>query len=420
MMHRLLQFPSEWEWHMLHAKRPASAGPGRSRKAAASDAAERREAGNQPKDGHAGEREDAELSFKQDYPDYAVWLQEAEGCAHNQIAVTDLADGRSVLQGTLMFQASDDEEDIHPLHFRVTKDRLVTYQSDMRLSLRLQLDPWHAKLQRCQSAPEALFVILSNLLETFHAGLDRFERRLGELERKMSSHNKTGLMNTIFKRRYELLHWSHLFIPIKEIQSAAKEAFLDELADAEIFKRMELRLDRVQGLLSHYAMEIDTLLMMDDAISNFRGNDIMKTLTIFTALFMPATVIGAVWGMNFRSIPWAGERWGFITVSAVIVVTTLLIYWWLWRKGWTGDLLVGRKQGEIVGAPNNGLLESVTPKERLNDDVILPPRGKSSSRAMPPIVLNEILVGTPSESAPGANRNKDDGEDAPLPSRSSR
>ena len=115
----------------------------------------------------------------------------------------------------------------------------------------------------------------------------------------------------------------------------------------------------MQNLLSHYAMEIDTLLMMDDAISNFRGNDIMKTLTIFTALFMPATVIGAVWGMNFERIPWAGERWGFITVSAIIVVTTLLIYWWLWHKGWTGDLLNGRsdrrhRQRVAVGGLRRG------------------------------------------------------------------
>ena len=72
------------------------------------------------------------------------------------------------------------------------------------------------------------------------------------------------------------------------------------MAGHEEFKRMEFKLDRIQSLLSHYAMEIDTLLMMDDAISNFRGNDIMKTLTIFTALFTPAAVVGGIWGMNFK------------------------------------------------------------------------------------------------------------------------
>ena len=54
-----------------------------------------------------------------------------------------------------------------PLHFWVTRDKLVTYQSDMRFSLRLQLDPWHDKLHAAISAPEALFVMLGCMLETF-------------------------------------------------------------------------------------------------------------------------------------------------------------------------------------------------------------------------------------------------------------
>ena len=95
-------------------------------------------------------------------------------------------------------------------------------------------------------------------------------------------------------------------------------------------------------------MEIDTLLMMDDAISNFRGNDIMKTLTIFTALFTPAAVVGGIWGMNFNHIPWASEPWGFMVMTLIIVIATLCIYGWLWKKGWTGDLLKGRKPHDIV------------------------------------------------------------------------
>ncbi|QHW31268.1 magnesium transporter [Paenibacillus rhizovicinus] len=408
MMHRLLQFPSQWEWHMLHTKRPAVSGLTRSRKAARGSAAEQ----NEPDVGPAV----AELDIKQAYPEFAAWLQDVESSVHNQIGVSELPGGKSILQGTLMFQASDDENDIQHLHFRVTHDKLVTYQSDLRLSLRLQIDPWQEKLQRCKSAPEAFFVMLSNILETFHAGLDRFEARLGELEQSMSRHNKTGLMNVIFERRYELLHWSHLFIPIKETQDAAKEAFMNELAELEEFKRLELRLERVQGLLSHYAAEIDTLLMMDDAISNFRGNDIMKTLTIFTALFMPATVIGAVWGMNFKDIPWAGERWGFITVSSIIIVTTLLIYWWLWHKGWTGDLLNGRSRSDIVGSSRSSSRDAddELPGGGANgEDLPQPPRRSRGSR-------KETSISLTYKDAPAARAGTTDDDPAPLPSRSNR
>ncbi|WP_219835529.1 magnesium transporter CorA family protein [Paenibacillus sp. R14(2021)] len=402
MMHRLLHFPSQWEWHMLHAKRPDSFGLSRSGKSAARTHAP---GSSDPLDTRAA----AELTNQQFDRELAAWLQEVEDCTHNQISVTELPGGHSLLHGTLMYQVSDDMSDIVPLHFRITNEKLVTYQHDMRLSVRLQNDPWQEKLHRCKAAPEGFFVMLSLILETFHTGLDLFETRLGELESKMSRHNRTGLMNTIFERRYELLHWSHLFIPIKEINNAAKEAFMDELEQLEEFKRMELKLDRIQNLLNHYAMEIDTLLMMDDAISNFRGNDIMKTLTIFTALFMPATVIGAIWGMNFNSIPWASEPWGFIAVSSFIVVTTLLIYWWLWNKGWTGDLLNGRSNRGVVGNRNaDAARSSHDSGAGVTDQPLVPRRDRAAGS------LTTLTTVSKDTSAPMK------AEDVGLPSRSSR
>jgi hypothetical protein len=160
--------------------------------------------------------------------------------------------------------------------------------------------------------------------------------------------NRSGLMNVIFERRYDLLHWNHIFVPIREIHGAAKEAFMSALTEREEFKRAEYKLARIEELLEHYASQIDTLLAMDEAIASLRGNDIMKTLTIFTALFTPATVIGGIWGMNFNRIPWAREPWGFGAIALLIVVTTAAIYWWLWRKGWTGDILHPRTPGETV------------------------------------------------------------------------
>jgi Mg2+ and Co2+ transporter CorA len=359
MMHRMLRFPSNWEWHVLHEQRPVTSGLSRVRKTHSArhgaDAVDKGRTQNRDIDrprspvyaDDSDDSADALRELKKTHPEIVDWAKGAVSSKSNHIAVSELA-GEPVVYGTLMYQLSEDYNDMVPLHFWLSHGKLATIHTDLRLSIRMQLEPWAEKLNRCQTAPEALFVILGVILETFHTGLDVFETRLGELENSMRRNNRTGLMNSIFERRYDLLHWKHLFIPIREIQGAAKEAFLEGLTDLEEYKRMEFKLDRVQELLTSYAMEIDTLLMMDDAISNFRGNDIMKTLTIFTALFMPATVIGAVWGMNFDKLPWADETWGFVSVTTLIVVTTFAIYWWLWHKGWTGDLLYARKPEQII------------------------------------------------------------------------
>ncbi|WP_337100996.1 CorA family divalent cation transporter [Paenibacillus sp. YIM B09110] len=355
MIHRMLRYPSGWEWHVLQqaGHRPLQKEPLPSRK----DSAKQTATALLDKSAlelaeHATEQSEAEQHIEQTkklFPECANWMDVCEERRTNQIIVEDTSEQGPVIYGTLMFQISEHSEDVQPFHFWLTSKRLITIHDDIRLPLRLQSNAQTKKLGECDTAPEALFAMMSVILEPFHEGLDGFEARLGELESSMRNENRTGLIDIIFERRYDLLHWSHLFIPIRELHGAAKEAFMNDLMETESFKRITHKLDRIELLLKHYALEIDTLISMDDAISNFRGNDIMKTLTIFTVLFLPATIAGSLWGSNFIKLPWKDDSWGFALMVTIIVVITAIIYVWLWKKGWTGDLLHGRKPQTITG-----------------------------------------------------------------------
>ena len=74
------------------------------------------------------------------------------------------------------------------------------------------------------------------------------------------------------------------------------------------------------------------------AVVNNRMNDIMKTLTIMTALFMPLTFITGFFGMNFFQaiIPstfWTGGTMLIFTLI-VMVLTPLLMYGWMRHRSW--------------------------------------------------------------------------------------
>lgn len=348
MIHRLLRYHAGWEWRVLQLSPSQNEYPRSlpSRKTGQLGTPEAH-AGKSPvakRQEKELQEEEQLLELKMQLPDCADWVDECRGRRTNRISVEDTPLGSPILFGTLMVQISEDENDLQPFHFWMNQTSLVTLHSDLRLPVRLQNGPHTPKYEECQSAPEAFFIMIGVILETFHAGLDGFERRLGELERTMRRSNRTGLLDTIFERRFDLLHWSHLFIPIREVHGAAKEAFIEQLHDREAFVRMTHKLERIESLLKHYALEIDTLISMDDAISSFRGNDIMKTLTIFTVLFLPVTIAGAIWGVNFEDLPWKDNNWGFPLMLAGTGIITLGIYIWLWKKGWTGDLLYKRKK----------------------------------------------------------------------------
>ncbi|MDF2720279.1 MAG: Mg2 transporter protein CorA family protein [Paenibacillus sp.] len=280
----------------------------------------------------------------EDDSEAAEWLRSAPERTANLVVVSEKANGEALLYGTLANSGGEEPGGGAAIHFHVTAARLVTLLPASFAFDRLDESPWRERLARCAGGHEAFAVLLGFLAQWFHSGLDGYEARLGSLEAAMRSRNRKVLMERILERRHELIEWSLRLAPFRELGDSLNEAFMDDIADCAEYRRLLLQLERIERLLSTYEDGIDTLLSMDDAVSSFRGNEIMKTLTIFTALFTPATVIGALWGMNFEKLPLAGWPAGFAVCCAAILLITALIYVWLWRKGWTGDLLHGRSR----------------------------------------------------------------------------
>lgn len=56
------------------------------------------------------------------------------------------------------------------------------------------------------------------------------------------------------------------------------------------------------------------------------------------------TAFGALWGMNFEVMPELSLKYGYLFSLILIAVSTALVYWYLKKKGWTGDLLRDKKR----------------------------------------------------------------------------
>jgi magnesium transporter len=65
-----------------------------------------------------------------------------------------------------------------------------------------------------------------------------------------------------------------------------------------------------------------------------RTNEIMKVLTIFSAIMLPLTLIAGVYGMNFEHMPELKWLHGYpFALGLMIVIATGMLAWFVWR-GW--------------------------------------------------------------------------------------
>lgn len=89
-------------------------------------------------------------------------------------------------------------------------------------------------------------------------------------------------------------------------------------------------LDTIDSYRELVASLVDVHL---STISN-RMNSVMKTLTIFSAVFMPLTFIVGVYGMNFDFMPELKMRYGYYYVWGVMVAVTVGMIFYFKSKKW--------------------------------------------------------------------------------------
>ncbi|OIR17762.1 magnesium transport protein CorA [mine drainage metagenome] len=72
------------------------------------------------------------------------------------------------------------------------------------------------------------------------------------------------------------------------------------------------------------------------SVSN-RVNLEVRALTVVAMLFMPATLIAGIFGMNFHEMPWLADKDGFWWAMGLMVLIALVMVMIFWRRQWLGS-----------------------------------------------------------------------------------
>ena len=76
----------------------------------------------------------------------------------------------------------------------------------------------------------------------------------------------------------------------------------------------------------------ETSVQIHFSLQGNRTNDIMRTLTVLTAIFLPLNLITGIFGMNFDTIPLLHQQSGFWWALGAMMVIALVLVLLFWRK----------------------------------------------------------------------------------------
>jgi magnesium transporter len=184
----------------------------------------------------------------------------------------------------------------------------------------------------CRSSDFVLYTILDTAVDTYFPVLDRIDDHIERLEDHIFKRQTTRTLNSLFRAKRALLHSRRHVVPLRDTLNVLmrREAGLINEQMIVYFRDIYDHVLRITDQIdTHRDLITGTLEIYLSLVSN-RLNEVMKVLTVITAIVGPLAVITGIYGMNFeRPFPAFDWPYGFgltIGVMAVIVVGMLILF----------------------------------------------------------------------------------------------
>ncbi|MBM7650115.1 Mg2+ and Co2+ transporter CorA [Bacillus ectoiniformans] len=296
--------------------------------------------------------ESEDIDFKQLTEKYHTcndWLDSIEKNEDiNTLNMNTQDPGKEVMWGSIIyFQDVEEKGKKDIFHYYLTRDFFITDRLNLSLLDEADQKKMKAKMEQCETPIEGFLTLIGEIVTHILQKIDCFESRLRDLLWNIKEKNNTDLLDQIVQTRHELLIWKNLTTPALEVRMGVIEAFGEEVREAYYYKQTFHRVERARSLINEYQEEISGLVELENIVSSHRGNEIMKTLTVITTLFTPATVWGAIWGMNFKVMPELEWKLGYLLSWGLIIASSVGVYIYLKKKGWMGDILRVQKKNSF-------------------------------------------------------------------------
>ncbi|MFZ4402857.1 MAG: CorA family divalent cation transporter [Pseudobdellovibrionaceae bacterium] len=199
------------------------------------------------------------------------------------------------------------------------------------------------KLQKCSfeavGEKEFLKYVFTSVFNTYDVTLTDLEMNTANLEEDVYSQNhQTQILREgyNFKRRASAYKKS-LKISLEVLTKFENRPALVWSDFAELKYHIDVMLfyaddviENIGGLLNLHV----SLLSQKTNQGSYRTNEVMRVLTIFSIFFLPLNFIAGIYGMNFENIPELKHPYGYFITLAVMIVMSLSIFAWIYRKGW--------------------------------------------------------------------------------------
>ena len=182
--------------------------------------------------------------------------------------------------------------------------------------------------------------IFSSMLQNLYNGLlsecDALNMRLGEIEERIFKGDERMMVAQLSQVGRSIHDFRQALMPHKDILRSL------ELPGEKVFGRefsyylqsITQECNKVEQALDHLRDALTELRETNNSLLSTKQNEIMKTFTVLTFLFLPLTFVAGLFGMNTENNPIVGFEFDFWVIVSGMAVLAIIFFVYFKRKDW--------------------------------------------------------------------------------------
>lgn len=180
------------------------------------------------------------------------------------------------------------------------------------------------------------YALLDTVVDNYLFSIERLGEQIEEIEEQILDNPSQAVLSKINDCKREMNYLRKTIRPARELilqLSRLDNELLQQETQPFIKDLFDLASQAVEAIDAYREMLSDHLSIYDSRVNN-RLNEIMKVLTIFSAIFIPLTFIAGIYGTNFEYLPELKYHYSYFGMWGVMIVVAGFMLRFFRRKGW--------------------------------------------------------------------------------------
>ncbi|OGO27161.1 MAG: magnesium and cobalt transport protein CorA [Chloroflexi bacterium RBG_16_54_11] len=192
-----------------------------------------------------------------------------------------------------------------------------------------------------RGADHVLYELTDELIVDYMQVVENLDEEIETVEDQVMGRPDSEIVQRIFTLKRATLHLRRVLSPMREVLNklARDDYAIIDAKDRVYFRDVYDHLVRLHDISESLRDLVGGVLDTYLSVINNRMNEIMKTLTLITTLFMPISFVVGFFGMNFlqpvssQLIPWT-DNTAFMLTLVIIVVAPVGMFFWMRQRHW--------------------------------------------------------------------------------------